>query len=103
MKGSYEIIWSEEALQGLADIINYIKNNFSDKDVNKFAVIFDEHINVIQHFPKSFPKSEKSGNIQRSIVAKLTSVYYSFDGRVIQIISVFDNRMNHKGFQDSTL
>ncbi len=27
---------------------------------------------------------------------------YSFDGRVIHIISVFDNRMNQEGFQEST-
>lgn len=101
MKSSYEIIWSNEALKGLTDIINYIKNNFSDKDVNKFAVLFDEQVSVIQRFPKSFPKSGKSENIRRSIVAKLTSIYYSFDGRVIHIISVFDNRMDHKGLQDS--
>ncbi len=59
MKGSYKIIWSDEALKGLTDIITYIQNNFSDQDVNKFAVLFDEHINVIQRFPKSFPKSER--------------------------------------------
>lgn len=96
MKNIYKIIWSDEALKGLNNIIDYIENRFSEKDVKNFAFLFDEQIRVIQSFPKSFPLSKKSKNIRKSVVAKLTSVYYSFDGDVISIISIIDNRMHQE-------
>jgi len=98
MKNTYKIIWSDEALNGLTNIIRYIENKFSEKDVKKFAVLFDKQIKVIQSFPESFPLSKKSKNIRKSVVAKLTSIYYSFDKDVIRIVSVFDNRMHQEKY-----
>ena len=36
MRNTYKLIWSDEALNGLKEIIDYIERKFSEKDVKKF-------------------------------------------------------------------
>jgi len=36
MKSTFNIIWTNEAVTGLEEIIDYIENRFSEKDVRKF-------------------------------------------------------------------
>jgi len=96
MKSTYKIVSSEEAVQGLTEIIGYIENRFSEKDVKKFVKILDYHLEAIQSNPKISPLSHKSKSIRRANVAKLTSIFYSVDGDKIYLISLFDNRKNPK-------
>ncbi len=90
MKNTYELIWSDEALSGLKDIIDYLANKFSEKEVKKF----DKQIDIIRISPETFPLSHNSNLVRRSIVAKLTSIYYWIDGNKIKLVSIYDNRKN---------
>ena len=99
MKSTYNIIWSENAFKGLAEIIAYIENKFSENDVKKFVNLFDEHIEIIKISPKIFPLSHKSKSIRKATVAKLTSIFYSIDGDNIYLLSIFDNRKNPKNLK----
>jgi len=94
MKNTYRILWSEEALSGLKEIIGYLETRFSENDVRKFIMKFEKFLGLIQLNPRTFPVSSKSKNIRRSVIAKLTSVYYTFDQDTITIIAVHDNRKN---------
>lgn len=94
MKSTYKIVWSDEAVQGLTEIIRYIENRFSGKDVKKFVKILDDYLKAIQNNPKFFPVSHKSKNIRRASVAKLTSIFYLVDGENIYLVSITDNRKN---------
>jgi len=55
MKSTYKLIWSDEALEGLKEIISYIEYKFSEKDARKFVKKLDKHLNIIQSNPESFP------------------------------------------------
>ena len=44
MKSTYEIVWSDEAVQGLAEIIRNIENRFSENDVQKSVKILDDYL-----------------------------------------------------------
>ena len=96
MKNTYKVFWSDEAVKGLAEIIEYIEHRFSEKDVRKFVRLFEDTIELIRSNPEIFPLSKKSTSIRRSTVAKLTSIFYSIEGEKINIITVFDNRKNPK-------
>ncbi len=37
MKNTYKIVWSEEALNGLKEIISYLESKFSEKEIKNFA------------------------------------------------------------------
>ncbi len=94
MKSTYEIVWSDEAVKGLKEIISYLENNFSEKDVHIFASKFDAQINLIQNYPKTFTYIRSSSDVRRMFVARLTSVNYRIKGSEIHILSVFDVRQN---------
>jgi len=59
MKSTFNIIWTDEAVTGLKEIIEYIEKRFSEKDVRKFIKKLDDQINFIQSNPKAFPLSVK--------------------------------------------
>ncbi len=99
MKSTYEIVWSDEAVQGLAEIIGYIENRFSENDVKKFVKILDDYLETIQKNPKIFPVSHQSNTIRKASVAKLTSIFYLIDGEKIYLISITDNRKNPERFK----
>ena len=69
-------------------------NKFSEKDVKIFIKKFNKQIEIIRENPESFPLSNKSHLVRRSIVAKLASIYYRIDGNKIKLVSIYDNRKN---------
>lgn len=94
MRNTYKLIWSDEALNGLKEIIEYLERNFSEKDIKKFVAKFDKQLEIIRNYPEMFPFSPKSKIIRRTIVAKLTSIYYHVGADVIYIVTIYDNRKN---------
>jgi len=96
MKNTYKLTWSDEALNGLKEIIEYLENKFPEKDVKKFAKKLDKQLDLIKKSPESNPRSKYSDNIRRAVIAKLTSVYYKIDKDEIKLISIFDNRKDPK-------
>jgi plasmid stabilization system protein ParE len=92
MKNIYKILWSEEAILGLKGIISYLEFRFSEKDIKKFVHQFDYQINLITTQPELFPISSNSSNIRRTLVGKLTSIYFRIENDTINIISIRDNR-----------
>lgn len=96
MKSTFKIVWTDEAITGLQEIIDYIEKRFSEKDVRKFIKKIDEQINLIQTNPKAFPSSVKSPSIRRAVVARLTSVFYCVEEDRITLLSISDNRKDSK-------
>ena len=46
MKNTYKLIWSDEALNGLKEIIAYLEKRFSEKDVRSFVKKFDKQLEL---------------------------------------------------------
>ena len=59
MPNTYKIVWSNKAVKGFENIIKYISDNFSKKDINKFISDFEDFISIIETQPKAFPKTKK--------------------------------------------
>ena len=94
MPNIYKIIWSNKAIEGFESILQYISENFSKKDVNKFILDFEDFISIIETQAKAFPKTTKAINIRRIVINKLTSVTYTIKNDSVKIITVYDNRAN---------
>ena len=95
MRNTYKLIFSEDSIVGLNEIINYLEFKFSYIEINAFATKFDELILLIQINPETFPVVY-SNNIRRAILKKRTSIFYLIESNEIHILSIFDNRKNPK-------
>lgn len=94
MKSIYKVIWSEEALKNLKEIIDYLEENWSQKEIRKFASLLDKQIHLIQNNPQLFPESEILQNLRKSVLSKQVSIYYEVVENEIHIVTLFDNRQD---------
>ena len=90
-----EVVFSERALRELEEISLYLKHKFSIKTKNEFVDKVERLVLQLQKTPELFPKSELN-NYHKGVIVKQVSVFYRFDDKKINIISVFDTRQNPK-------
>jgi len=94
MKNIYKIFWSDEALNNLKEILEYIENRWTERELNHFSKLLDDNLNLIQFSPKLFPKVDKFPNLRRNVISPQTSIYYEVYSNEIHLISLLDNRQN---------
>jgi plasmid stabilization system protein ParE len=93
MKNTFKIVWANEAITNLNEIISYLDLRWTDKEINAFIISLKSLIKTIHQNPVAFPLS-KNLKIRRAVLSKQTTLYYSLKKDTITIISLFDNRQN---------
>jgi len=94
MQNTCKIIWSEEALFNLKGIVAYLEQNWTAKEIKKFALLLDRQLMRIQNNPFLFSESNKLKKIRKSVLTKQVSIYYRINNSEIHIITLFDNRQD---------
>ncbi|MBK7480631.1 MAG: type II toxin-antitoxin system RelE/ParE family toxin [Bacteroidales bacterium] len=100
MKSTYKLIWSDEALNNLKYIIDYLENRWTKREIIKFALLLDKQLKLIEDNPFLFAESDKSNGLRKSVLSKQTTIYYRIIGYEIRIITLFDNRQTPKTLID---
>ena len=96
MKSGYKLLWSDRALADLQNIINYLTENWTPKEIQNFARRLDKRLDLITTNPGLFPKTAKRKNVRRSVLTKQTVIYYETKENIINIVTLFDPRQNPK-------
>jgi plasmid stabilization system protein ParE len=89
-----EVIVSKVAFSKVIQIADYIEAKFSINDRNKFLAKFKKDVSLIQQNPELFPKSEFNKTRYKCVLSKFTTVYYHYNSKTVNIVSVFDTRQN---------
>ena len=93
MKGGYKILWTDHALSELEKTVEYLENNFSDKQLEKFSQKVESIVYLISQNPALFSKSDKQG-VYRVTILKFNTLYYRIQDDTIEILSFFSNRQD---------
>lgn len=88
-KGRY----SKQAKHELIDILEYIRNKWSDPSALRFYALFLKKIDLIRENPQRYPKVP-GDEVSRILVNSKVTLFYEFNPEEIKILSVFDNRRN---------
>lgn len=96
MRNTYKIIWTSRALSDLKKIIAYLEENWTSREIQKFALLLDLQLKRLITNPYLFPESHRYKKIRKSVLSRQVSMYYRVVNQEIQIISLFDNRQNPK-------
>lgn len=95
MRSGYQINWTEHALNELAQTIQYLEENFTDRELTLLANSLDKTLLLISKNPKLFSHSISKSEIRKVIVRKYNTLYYRIkDESSIEILSFFSNRQN---------
>ena len=91
-----KVVLSKQASDKLENLLNYLETNWSKKVKQNFIKKFDNSIKFISLYPEATEKSNLKKGLHRCVVTKQTTIYYQFNDSEIQIITIFDTRMNTK-------
>ena len=92
MKNGYNIFWTDFALKELENTIEYIEQNWSEKELKNLAEKLEETLNLISKNPDIFQVSEFKKDVRRVVVLKFNTIYYRLNNNQIEILSFFSNR-----------
>jgi plasmid stabilization system protein ParE len=91
---SRKIILSKRAEKKLEQLFNYLTEYWSEKIKTDFVKKLDQRIEAISVQPESFPESLQQKGLHKCVVTKQTTLYYRFNSKQIQIVTIFDTRQN---------
>jgi len=94
MKSGFKLLWSDRASDDLRNIINYLSENWTQKEIKKFAKRLEKRLQIITINHRLYPLTKKRKNVRRSVLTKQTIVYYQVTEDTITIVTLFDARRN---------
>jgi plasmid stabilization system protein ParE len=93
MKDITKVVWSERAVSDLKNIISYLEENLTEKEISKFTRKLEKQISIIREQPTAFVAT-KHNNVRRSVMLKQVTLYYHVEDSTVRIVTLFDNRQN---------
>lgn len=94
MKSGYKIRWTNHAVSELKETIDYLENNWTEKELRNFSAKLDHIIELISKTPEIFPDSNEIKGIRKAVIEKHNNLYYRINSDSIEIVSLFSNRKN---------
>jgi len=96
MKSGYKLFWSVTAIADLKNIIQYLEQNWTEKEINQFAIRLEKRLHIISSNPRLFPETSKRKRVRKSVLTKHTVIYYFVSRNLITIARLFDPRQDPK-------
>ncbi len=96
MKNGYKVFWTDFALKELQKTIEYLEENWTEKEIRNLALKLEETLNFISQNPNLFQVSDIKKEIRRAVILNHNSLYYRVVKDQIEVISFFSNRQSPK-------
>jgi plasmid stabilization system protein ParE len=82
---AYQIVWTPKAVKGYDRIVNYLQENWTDKEVSNFIKETNKFLDVLINHPEILQKTSKRKNLYRGPINKLTILTYRIRPKAQQI------------------
>lgn len=79
----YRLRWTEEAVRNLEDILFYLENRWTRREVAQFKVKLGRLLDIIQANPFIFPVSAIKNQLRKAVLSPQTTVFYEISGNLI--------------------
>jgi plasmid stabilization system protein ParE len=96
MKNGYKIFWTDNALKELQKTIEYLEENWTEKELRNLAKNLEKTLTLISQNPYIFQASDVKKDVRRSVILTLNTMYYKVSENNVEILSFFSNRQNPK-------
>jgi plasmid stabilization system protein ParE len=90
----YPVRYSTRAYGEYEEILEYVSNKFGLVTAAKVDLYFEEVIDQIAINPHLFPFSNKKSEIRRCVISPQTTLYYRFNGKIVELASFRGNKMD---------
>ncbi len=94
MASELRVIWTEEAVKNLSDILDYLEYKWTEREVSRFKARLSDYITLIAKRPLLFPASKAHPDMRKAVMSAQTSIYYQVGNDAVTILYLFVNRKN---------
>ena len=91
---TFQIAWTDNAQEDLQQILDYLTENWSEKDADNFLEKLFLRIDILSKSPLIGKKSDKLSSVRRIVITKHNSLFYTVEGNSIIIQDIFDTRQD---------
>lgn len=99
---SRNINLSKRAANKLEKLLEYLESEWSLKVKKEFINKLDSSLELIKENPDLFPESKIKKGLHKCVVTKQNTIFYRFDKKTINIVTLFDNRQDPKRLDKET-
>lgn len=92
MKSGYKVFWTDHAISELKETIEFLENNWTERELRNFIAKLDHTIELISKSPEIFPASFEKNDVRKAVVERYNSLYYRINKDSIEIVSLFSTR-----------
>jgi len=85
--------WTEEAKTTYEDILNYLQEEWSAREIETFIERTDNLLSIISQQPYLF-KASAYKEIRKAVMGKHNSLFYFVKNGEIYLLTFWDNRQN---------
>lgn len=93
-----ELEWTERAIFEYEILTEYLFSTWSEVIALRVLSEIDFKIDRIRKYPKQFPVVIEQKEIRRCVASPQTSLFFAIKPQSIILLSIFDNRLNHKKY-----
>jgi plasmid stabilization system protein ParE len=102
MAYDYKLFWSDEAINNLESILDYLHSRWTQREIDKFKKQLSKQLDLITNNPKLFPKSDYNPRLRKAVLSKQTTIFYEISGTTINLVYLFNNRQDIQKIQNTT-
>ena len=90
------VVWTDEAKSSFGSIVNWLKEKWSEKEINKLIQRTENLIKTLQQHPESCRPSLKKKNVRIAILDKHTQLFYHYNakGKTITVLLFWEMKQN---------
>ena len=94
MESDFKVYWTDEAINNLESILYYIKNKWTQRELDQFKIKLGRLIKLIEVNPELFPLSKYNRLLRKAVLSKQTTIFYKLSGKIIYLVYLFNNKQN---------
>lgn len=86
--------WTEEAQRQLDGVIEYLEQNWTDREINNFFKKLERDLVIISKKPETFRLSQRLPGSRECQITSHTTVFYVFDHQILTVLLLWSNKMS---------
>ncbi len=92
----YKIAWTPEALQTYLQIINYLEQKWTEREIKNFAQSVEDKIELLKSFSGIGSLFDKKRKLRKTLVHKHVQLYYRIRPvkKQIELVSFWNTYQN---------
>ena len=91
---AYAIEWTDEALEDMRKVIEYLVTHWSYKKADEFEEITLSRLDTLVDLPLIGVISTANQAVRSILLTKHNKLYYQISGNLIIVLNIFDTRQN---------